>query len=155
MSVLSNTEQHGSNTATEVKLEAGAAQKRVLLADDNQAMLNIIKDIVEQEFAVVGAVTEGGAVLAEVAALTPDIVVLDIAMGEPDGIAVARQLQLVSQHTTVVFLTVHEIPEFIRTALATGAKAYVFKSRMTTDLIPALRAACSGRMFVSCWPTGC
>lgn len=123
---------------------------RVLLADDNRAILNILKDLLEPEFTVVGTVTQGGAVLEEAATLKPDVVVLDISMGEPDGITVARQLQREYQHVRIVFLTVHEIAEFIRIALAAGAAAYVFKSRLTTDLLPAMRAACSGRLFVSC-----
>jgi len=124
--------------------------KRVLLGDDNPVILNIIREILPSEYVVVGAVADGESVLREATALKPDIVVLDISMGEPDGIAVARQLKGTSHHIKVVILTVHELAEFVRAALAAGATAYVFKSRLNTDLIPALDAACSGRLFVSC-----
>lgn len=143
-----NREMGGPITGKEQ--HASVHGNRVLLADDNRAILNILKALLEPEFTVVGTVTQGGAVLEKAMTLKPDVVVLDISMGEPDGITVARQLQREYQHVRVVFLTVHEIAEFIRIALAAGASAYVFKSRLTTDLLPAMRAACSGRLFVSC-----
>lgn len=125
-------------------------QKRVLLADDNPEILKIVQQMLEPEYLVVGAVTDGESVLREAAALKPDIIVLDISMGEPDGIAVARELRERSIHAKVVYLTVHEFGDFARIALAAGGTAYVFKSRLNSDLLPALHAACSGRLFVSC-----
>lgn len=129
--------------------EVPVCQKRVLLADDNSAILDIVRELLEPEYLVVGTVSDGHSVLRGTEILKPDVVVLDISMGEPNGIQVARQLQSTSRHTTVVFLTVYEFNEFVRTALAVGATAYVFKSRLYTDLVPALRAACAGRTFVS------
>ena len=140
---------HESTSPTDEK-EVHTPQKRVLLGDDNPAILDIIRSLVQPEYLVVGAVTDGKSVLREAAALKPDIVILDISMGEPDGIGVARRLLETSCHVKVVFLTVHERAEFVRAALAAGGTAYVFKSRLSTDLIPALHAACSGRLFVSC-----
>jgi DNA-binding NarL/FixJ family response regulator len=49
----------------------------------------------------------------------------------------------------IVFLTVHENPEFVEACLATGALGFVMKSLMKTDLIPAIKAALLGRGFVS------
>lgn len=125
-------------------------QKRVLLADDNPDFLSIVRELLVPEFEVVGACTDGDSVLQQAASLRPDIVVLDVSMGEPDGIAVARELRHRSQHLKIVFLTVHELADFVRTALGAGAAAYVFKSQLNTDLLPAIHAACSGRMFISC-----
>jgi len=123
---------------------------RVLLADDNAVIIDTVRHLLEPTFSVVGAVTDGALVGREAAALNPDVVILDISMGEHDGITVARELQEVAGHLKLVFLTVHELSEFIRTALSAGGAAYVFKSRLRTDLIPAIHAACSGKVFVSC-----
>ena len=131
---------------------ASAQEKSVLLADDNPVILEIVRRLLTPEFLVVAAVTDGISVLREVEAVKPDIVVLDISIGELDGIAVARQLQNASSNTKIVFLTCHELAEFVRVALAAGGAAYVFKSRLNSDLIPAIHAACSGRLFVSCDP---
>ncbi len=123
---------------------------RVLLADDNPEMIAVLREFLEPVFEVVGAVNDGDSVIREASLLSPDVIILDISLGEPDGITVARRLQEASCHYKVVFLSIHEISELIRSALAAGGAAYVFKSRLKTDLIPAIHAVCSGRLFVSC-----
>ncbi len=150
MPTLTTYERPKCGTSAADEQPGGKPRKRVLLADDNRAILSIVRDLLEPEFAVVGAFTDGNSVLAEVAELKPDIVILDVSLGDPDGFTVARQLQSACYHSRIVFLTVHEIGEFVRMALAAGAVGYVFKSRLTTDLIPALHAASGGRLFVSC-----
>lgn len=127
-----------------------ARQTRVLLADDNPMIIEIVRELLEPAFDVVGALSDGQSVLRQAPELNPDIIILDISMGEPNGIAVARRLQETSSHFKLVFLSVHEISEFIRSALEAGGEAYVFKSRLKTDLIPAIHAVCSGKVFVSC-----
>jgi DNA-binding NarL/FixJ family response regulator len=49
----------------------------------------------------------------------------------------------------VIFLTVHTDPDFIRTCLATGAFGYIFKERVDIDLMPAIREAVAGHLFIS------
>jgi len=125
---------------------------RVLLADDNPAIIGIVRELLTPAFDLVGAVMDGQSVLREAPVLNPDVIILDVSMGEPNGIEVARRLNQTSCHLKVVFLSVYEIPEFIRSAFAVGGAAYVFKSRMKTDLIPAINAVCSGGVFVSSRP---
>jgi DNA-binding NarL/FixJ family response regulator len=127
-----------------------ARQVRVLVADDNPAILEVVGELLGTDFVVVGSCLDGESVLREASALNPDVIVLDISMGDLSGIEVARRLQDTSCHIKIVFLTVHENAEFVRSALAAGGAAYVFKSRLHTDLIPAINAACSGKLFVSC-----
>ena len=49
----------------------------------------------------------------------------------------------------IVFLTVHGEPDYLRAGFAAGATAYVLKSRLASDLVPALREALAGRSFIS------
>ncbi len=123
---------------------------RVLVADDNPTILEVVGETLAGDFLVVGSCLDGKSVLRDASALNPDVIVLDISMGDLSGIEVARRLQDASCHIKVVFLTVHESAEFVRSALAAGGAAYVFKSRLHTDLVPAIKAACSGTLFVSC-----
>jgi DNA-binding NarL/FixJ family response regulator len=127
-----------------------ARQIRVLVADDNPAILDAVSELLGVDFLVVGTCSDGESVLREASASTPDVIVLDISMGDLSGIEVARRLQDTSCYIKIVFLTVHENAEFVRSALAAGGAAYVFKSRLHADLIPAIHAACSGKLFVSC-----
>jgi two-component system, NarL family, response regulator DegU len=129
--------------------KAASRDIRVLLADDNPFILEAVCDLLQPEFIVMGAVTDGETALREALRLDPDLVILDISMGKEDGISVARRLKEAGSPTKVVFLTVHEFPEFIRAAMDAGGSAYVFKSRLRTDLIPAIQDVCAGRCFVS------
>jgi DNA-binding NarL/FixJ family response regulator len=66
-----------------------------------------------------------------------------------NGIEAARQLRGAGSRAKVVFLTVHQDPDYVRGALAAGALGYVVKGRLVTDLSHALREALAGRSFVS------
>jgi DNA-binding NarL/FixJ family response regulator len=79
----------------------------------------------------------------------PDVVVLDITLPGLSGIELARHLAAAPAGPRLVFLTVHEDADYAQEALATGAMGYVIKSRLASDLVPALRAALEGRRFVS------
>lgn len=121
---------------------------RVLIADDNPAVLELAKRTLQGEFEVVGALEEASAVVLKVPELKPDVVVLDISMGEMDGFEIARQLRLKFCPAKIIFLTVHEELEFIRAAFDAGASGYVFKSRINTDLCTAINTVQSGRVFI-------
>src|SRR5215831_10025498 len=130
-------------------LELTVAERlRVLLADDNPAILDVVKQMLQKDFHVVGAIDQGSAVIREAPALNPDVLVLDISMGELNGFEITRQLKLDQCPTKIIFLTVHEELEFIRAAFDAGASGYVFKSRMNTDLHTAISTVHSGKVFI-------
>ena len=122
---------------------------RVLLADDHLMMREKVTRMLESEFDIIGAVTDGEALLEEAAELDPDIVILDITMPGLPGIEAARRLRETGSHAKIVFLTVHDDPDFIREALTTGALGYVVKPRLASDLLAAIRESLEGRSFVS------
>jgi DNA-binding NarL/FixJ family response regulator len=121
---------------------------RVLIADDNPAMLDAVKRMLQSEFQVVAALEQPNAVLISVTDLKPDVVVLDVSMGEMNGFEVARLLRGDSCMSKIIFLTVHEELDFIRAAFDAGASGYVFKSRMNTDLRVAINTVHRGKIFI-------
>jgi len=125
-----------------------AERLRVLIADDNREMLEAVKHILENEFQVVAALDHASAVVSEVPKLKPDVVVLDISMGEMNGFEITRRLRLDLCRSKIVFLTVHEELEFIRAAFDAGASGYVFKSRMNTDLRAAINSVLNDKVFI-------
>ena len=125
-----------------------AERLRVLLADDNPAILDVVKQMLQKDFQVVGAIEQASAVIREAPELKADVLILDISMGELNGFEITRQLKLDQCPTKIIFLTVHEELEFIRAAFDAGASGYVFKSRMNTDLRTAINAVQSGRVFI-------
>ena len=121
----------------------------MLLADDYSPMLALTATALGSEYLVVGSVVDGLALLAEAERLQPDVIVLDITMPRLDGIEAARQLRSSRNPARLVFLTVHEDRDFARAALDAGGLGYVVKSRFTSDLLPAIRAALADRRFIS------
>lgn len=122
---------------------------RVLLADDHEAILEMVARMLAREFDVVGAVADGRVALEEAERLRPDVLVTDISMPELNGLEVVKQLTAANSDVRVVFLTIHENADYVRESLASGALGYVVKSKMASDLVDAIKAANARRSFVS------
>jgi DNA-binding NarL/FixJ family response regulator len=123
---------------------------RVLLADDNSQILEYVSQFLSVNgFEVIGTVTDGQSAVPAAAQLLPDVLVLDVSMPILNGIHAARRILEVNSSMKIVFLTIQRDPDTCRAALETGAFGYVFKPRLTSDLIPAIELAKEGRRFVS------
>ena len=122
---------------------------RVLLADDHDLVLERVVSLLKFDYEVVGTARNGTDLISEAQRLRPDVVVLDITMPGLTGIEAAHKLRESGLTTKFVFLTVHEEPAFVRACLAEGALGFVVKSRLGTDLIPAIDEALIGRPFIS------
>ena len=70
-------------------------------------------------------------------------------MGDHSGIEIARRLREQGYAGEVIFLTVHEDPDFVTAAIGAGARGYVTKSHMNGDLKRAIKAVLSHQVFVS------
>lgn len=125
------------------------AKPRVLLADGSAAMLDFISKMLADDYEVVGALRDGHAVLRECHRLRPDVLLISFSMGDLGGIEVAQQLRNSGYDVGIVLLTVEEEPDFVKSALGAGASAYVAKCRLGTDLLPAIRAALVGKLYLS------
>ncbi len=121
---------------------------RVLIADDSPAVLENVVEMLREDFVVAAAVPNGCSVVQEVAKLNPDVVVLDISLGDITGFEVARRLREMNCPARIVFLTVHESADFVRAAVELGVSGYVFKSRASLDLADAIKAASRGEEFL-------
>jgi len=137
----------GESTSSTLRIQMNCP--RVLLADDREELLRTVAQLLKDEFDVVGAVENGKRVLELVDSLSPDIVVLDICMPTMSGIEAALRLKKSGSLTRVVFLTVHADLDFVEAALSAGALGYVLKPLLATHLIPAIRKALEGKVFVS------
>lgn len=122
---------------------------RVVLADDHKALLARVRRTLCEEFEVVATVEDGNQAVDAVVLLNPDVLVIDISMPILDGLQAAKRLQQTNCRAKVVFLTIHEDRDFVAAALSVGASGYVTKNRLSTDLVPAIRAALQGSTFVS------
>jgi len=121
----------------------------VLLVDDHPAVLRQTMELLAGEFRVAAALHDGAQLDAAVAEHRPDLIVLDITLPGASGIDLARRLTASRCTAKIVFLTVHADADYVRAAFDAGASGYVIKSRLASDLLPALHAALEGRRFVS------
>ena len=121
----------------------------MLLADDHSVMLDRVVVLLSSSFEVVGAVPDGQEMISAGIRLDPDVIVADITMPGLTGIEAAQQLREAGSGARFVFLTIHIEHEFVDACVSQGALGYVVKSHMKTDLIPAIKAALTGRTFIS------
>jgi DNA-binding NarL/FixJ family response regulator len=121
----------------------------LLLADDNPALLETLIEMLEPSYRVAAALCNGASVLKEVSTLCPDLVILDISLGDLTGFEVARRLKDIGCPAKIIFLSVHEDIDFINAAFDLGACGYVFKSRITADLTKAIDIVFKGGQFAS------
>jgi DNA-binding NarL/FixJ family response regulator len=122
---------------------------RVLIVDDNGEMLTDLRDELSAEFEIAGTAENGDQAVREIFRLDPDIVVLDITMPVMNGLQVASLLREKRPGTKILFLTIHEEPEYISAAFSAGACGYVTKRRLASDLRVAIREVYDGRNFLS------
>src|SRR5689334_10513356 len=122
---------------------------RVLVADDHQSLLDRVVSILQDEYVIVGTVTDGTALVKAEADLTPDVVVIDISMPGMSGLEAASCIRRRGSRAAVVCLTAHQEPEIVDAAFRSGVLGYVTKTSLAQDLLPAVRCALDGRRFVS------
>lgn len=121
----------------------------VLIADDHPAMLQTASDVLSPHFKVVSAVKDGAAALEMAARANPALIVLDIQMPGLDGFRAARELAERKSPSKIVFLTGQEDDDYISEALSLGARGYVMKRRLHSDLVSALKLALNDQFFIS------
>jgi DNA-binding NarL/FixJ family response regulator len=120
---------------------------RLLLIDTNLEILNMAKKLLEPRYEVVGSFRDGAAALREVLAIDPDIILLDISLGDVNGLEIARRIRLLGCKAKAVFFSVHEHPDFVHAAISIGAAGYIFKNRAASDLVKGVEQVSAGFTF--------
>jgi len=124
-------------------------RRRVLIADDHQAMLDTLVHLLSRDFDVIATANDGLAAVTQAEQLEPDLLVLDIAMPVLNGIAAATRLKSRGSTAKVVFVTNMRGREFVDRSLALGQVGFVVKDRLVADLLPAIAQVLAGEAFVS------
>lgn len=121
---------------------------RVFLVDDHPIVRKGLRTLLEEQgdIVVVGESGSGQQALYDIPRVKPDVVVMDIALPDVNGIEVTHQVR---RYTQVVILSMYNGREFVRQAMRAGAKAYVLKESVLSDLVTAVRFAVVGQPFAS------
>lgn len=125
------------DTITVVKIK----RARILLADDDQLMLANISKLLQSDFEVVGAVSDGRSLVDAALEWRPDIIVSDIAMPKLNGIDAARKILDSLPGIKFIFLTMHSGHQYRAEAHRVGAVAYILKTSAREELNQAVHDA--------------
>ena len=124
---------------------------RVLLADDHTIVRQGLKLILaaQPDFEVVGEAANGreAADLAE--KLRPDIVLMDVQMPELNGIEATRRMVAANSRIRVLVLSMHKEALYVREVLKAGARGYILKDAIDTELLSAMRSVARGDGYIS------
>jgi DNA-binding NarL/FixJ family response regulator len=123
---------------------------RVLIADDHRMLRDALRTMLEKEpdVEVVGEAGDGRATLELARELQPDIVVLDIAMPDLNGVEASARLRARNPGVGVVALSAYSDKRFILEMLKAGASGYVVKAAAGTELLRAIRAVAKGQSYL-------
>jgi DNA-binding NarL/FixJ family response regulator len=122
---------------------------RVLLADDHQMLVDALRSILEPQCEVVGTVSDGRSLLAAAEKLRPDVIVIDIAMPQLNGLDAGRQLKQKMPGVKLIYMTMNEDPYLIGEAFRAGASAFLLKQAAGVELIDAITHVMKGERYIT------
>jgi DNA-binding NarL/FixJ family response regulator len=122
---------------------------RLLLVDDHQLFLDGLRKLLEADFELVGAVSDGRAAVVAFEQLHPDLLLMDIRLPLLNGIEAARQVRSMNPSAAILFVTMHTDRIYIEEAFRAGGSGYVLKQAAARELAEAIREVLAGRFYVS------
>jgi DNA-binding NarL/FixJ family response regulator len=127
------------------------ANIRVLLVDDHGLLRKGVRSVLAQdpEIVVLAEASDGLDAVRLAEELSPDVVVLDIAMPGLNGLDAAVQIGRKTKRTAIIVLSMYSDEEYLIRAVAAGVRGYLLKDSAEPDLVRAVRAVASGKTFFS------
>lgn len=124
---------------------------RILIADDHGIVRKGLRLQLEQreEFEIAGEAADGREAVRAAEELAPDVVIMDIAMPNLNGIDAAAQMVKRNPELKVIILSMHSDESYLTRALTAGVKGYLLKETADVDLVRAVQAAAQGKVFFS------
>lgn len=122
---------------------------RLVVAEDHPSTAALLCDLLKPEFDVVSVVSDGEALVAAAARLSPDAIVTDVSMPGLDGISAATRILVRDHDARIVIVSIHADQAVVDRAMTSGAMGYVSKMTAGDELAPAVRAALRGEHYVS------
>lgn len=124
---------------------------RIVIADDHPLVRDGIRARLELEkdLEIVAEAADGLEALKFCTELQPDIVMLDISMPRCNGFEAAKRIPQAETNCRIIFLSMHDNPEYIREAIRTGAHGYLLKDICAVDMAKAIRMVADGGYYFS------
>lgn len=123
----------------------------IVLADDHVLLRTGLKLLLEKKpnIKVVGEASDGTEAIKLLVELKPEILILDISMPKVDGIECIKEIKNRGLKTKVIILTMHSDEEYIREVISIGAKGYIQKGSVDTELFLAIKKVSQGDIYLN------
>ena len=122
---------------------------RVGIAEDHQLVVDGIRKVIESECEVVATASNGRDAIAIATEYAPDVMLVDIALPQLNGLDATRQIKKLNPAIRVIFVTVQLNRDYVREAFEAGASGYVLKQATSAELLTAIQEVHNGRFFLS------
>lgn len=124
---------------------------RVLICDDHAMIRRGLRSLLSsfEDIRVVGEASDGATAVQAVTELAPDVLLLDVQMTGPDGIAVGARVHREFPQLRIIILSAYDDDEYIKGALQAGASAYLLKSSSDETVVEAIREVHRGKRFLT------
>jgi DNA-binding NarL/FixJ family response regulator len=124
---------------------------KILLADDHKLMREGLRMLLEKlgRMTIVGEADNGVSAVRMARELKPDLVLMDIAMPDLNGIEATRRIMIESPGVKVIALSMHADKRFVRHMFAAGAAGYVLKGSAFEEVAAAIKKVAAGRIYIS------
>jgi DNA-binding NarL/FixJ family response regulator len=124
---------------------------RLLIADDHILFRELIKKNLEEVpgLEVVGEVGDGLELLETLKVITPDLIILDIAMPRLTGLEAAKKIKMIHPQIKILLLTMYKSEEHLKQALNAKIEGYLLKENAFNDLINAIKTIRGGEFYIS------
>ncbi len=124
---------------------------KILLADDHTIVRQGLKLILSAhaDLEVTGEAANGREAVEMAQKLKPDIVLMDVAMPELNGIEATRRMVEANSRIKVLVLSMHKEAVYVREILKAGARGYILKDAIDTELLNAVRSVAKGDGYIS------
>lgn len=123
---------------------------RIAIVDDHPMVAEGIQSILESydDVLVVGTLTSGRAVIAQLDTLNPDVILMDLNMPDLGGLSATEMVLETRPEIRIVILSMHDSPEYISSALNHGAMGYLLKDVPTDEIKLAIDTVMSGKQYL-------
>lgn len=128
-------------------------KKKILVVDDHAIMREGIRLLLglQDDIEIVGEASDGLDAIKKTQELAPDVIIMDIAMPNMDGLEAIRRIKKKNQRVRILVLTQHDNREYVLSAIKAGSSGYVPKSALGSELVSAIRTVYNGEAFL--YPT--
>ena len=122
---------------------------RVAIAEDHRLVMDGICKLIEDDCDIVATAVDGKAAVNIALESSPEVMLMDIALPQLNGLDAARQIKRARPEIKIIFVTVQTNRDYVKEAFEAGASGYVLKQGASSELVNAIQEVSSGRFYLS------